>query len=145
MGWRDAGFAHGTGLRSLQRLRSLRSCFKLQKELSRPQHSLIAPRVQHQQILITGHDDLGTSGQGQFQVAVVLGVPAVPDLLARLDPECRSREQFEDFAASVVRQNPRELWPCQNLGNLSEYRFRQSDDASCSRGGQSAAGYSTWV
>lgn len=65
-------------------------------------HPDATPWVQHQQILIPGHNYGGSGGESQFQLTVVLGIPAVHDLFCRINPKCGRRQQFKDFAPPVI-------------------------------------------
>jgi hypothetical protein len=58
----------------------------LVEELSGRQHPDAAPWVQYQQIRVSRHNDTRVGGKRQFQVTVVLGIPAVVDFLRRFDP-----------------------------------------------------------
>ena len=97
--------------------------FNLGDELCGPEYPDAVPGVQRQQILVARNNRKGPCGQCQLQVAIVLGIPAVVDLVHRLNPECGRCQQFEDLATPVAGQNVRKLWPGQNLGDLSKDRL----------------------
>lgn len=108
-------------------------------------HPDATPWVQHQQILVPGHNYGGSGGESQLQVTVVLGIPAVQDLLCRINPKCGRRQQFKDFAPPVISQNPSELRPGQHLGDFAENRVGQGDSASGTSGGQGTPGRSVRI
>jgi hypothetical protein len=91
--------------------------------LSRPKHPDAAPRVQHQQILIPRHNNGGPGGERQFQITVVLGIPAVLDLLSRINPGFSRRQQLKNLPTPIFAQDPRELRPRKNLGDFAENRL----------------------
>jgi hypothetical protein len=91
--------------------------------LSRPKHPDAAPWIKHQQILIPGHNNGSSGGERQLQIPVVLGIPAVLDLLHRINPDCSRRQQLERLATAIFGQDPRELRPRQNLGDFAEDRL----------------------
>ena len=90
-----------------------------------PQHLDPAPGMQCQWILVARHDGGRTGGQGQFQVAVVFAVSAVPHLFFRLDPKRRRTQQLQDFATPITGEHPRELRLRQNLGDFPIHGLRR--------------------
>ncbi|HEY0423110.1 MAG TPA: hypothetical protein VGC82_07285 [Rhodopila sp.] len=97
--------------------------FKLLKESSRPKHPDAAPWVEHQQVLIPRYDDGGLGGERQLQIPVVLGIPAVLDLINRVKPECGRCQQLKNLVTPIRGQNPRKLRPRHNLADFVEDRI----------------------
>jgi hypothetical protein len=56
-----------------------------------------------------------------LEVLVVLGVPAVPDLLDGREPQRRGGQQFEDLPAAILGQGRREFRPREDVGDLAEH------------------------
>ena len=61
--------------------------------------------------LVARHEGHGTSGEGQLQVSVVLGIAAVLDSNVRLEPDGGRGKQPQDLRSAVVGQNLGELGP----------------------------------
>ncbi|MGA9867600.1 MAG: hypothetical protein WBQ75_14315, partial [Acetobacteraceae bacterium] len=89
-----------------------------------------APRVQDQKVPVTRHDDAGLGRDREFEVDVVLHVPAVSHDCLRLDPDRRSGEETEDFSSVLVGKVARELRSPQYVIDFSEDGTRQGDDIS---------------
>src|SRR6266566_7082944 len=77
-----------------------------------------APWIESEQIAIAGNDDLGLRRKSEFEVFVVLGVPAICHRFLGFNDDGRCREQIQDPLDPPWREVARKFRASDNLADL---------------------------
>ncbi len=99
----------------------------------RRQDADIPPGIQIEQVRVTAHEQRRAGHSRQFQIHVVLLIPAVRDLFDRLDPSCRHLDQFKDRLAPFDRKGTRKLRTTQDGTIFIDDLARYGQDAPFNR------------
>jgi hypothetical protein len=81
---------------------------KRSKELGGPHDTHSAPRVEHQEIVVTGDDEVSTRRHREFKILVVFGVSAIVDRDRWLYPDSSAHDQAQN-SISIIQQHVQEL------------------------------------
>lgn len=98
------------------------------EEIRRPYDADATPGIKNEEIVVAGHDDVGTGRRRKREVFIVLRVTAIGHRQCRFNPNGCLCQQRQDSRPVFIGQVPRELWTGQHFANLALHRRRENND-----------------
>src|SRR5262249_55353853 len=120
--------ASKSGMTSLSSVNEFNQTGSSRSEIvRRPHNAHPAPGVEHEQVIVTADDRLGSGRKCELEVLIVLWITAIADPHGRLKPDGSMAQYFQDPLTPCNRDRTCKPRTVQNPGNLGINRGRERE------------------